>query len=224
MALDDPHARPSGPRRAAGTPTSPTAADVPLFAGDEVLPCGRLLSRVWEQTQDAAPASDPHMASCPHCSEAAEGLATVNATTRALRAQDLPGLHALADRVMDLVRAESRLGRLLPLADPDRDLRLAESAAVKVLRQAADTVDGTRVATCRLTPADDGADVRVTMTLDAALDHPLPDRVERVRQSVLHAAVQDLGLAVTAVDITVVDVLQPWPPHSPEPPTAGDTS
>ncbi|MER7124882.1 hypothetical protein ABT379_38820, partial [Streptomyces goshikiensis] len=79
MALDDPHARPSGPRRAAGTPTSPTAADVPLFAGDEVLPCGRLLSRVWEQTQDAAPASDPHMASCPHCSEAAEGLATVNA-------------------------------------------------------------------------------------------------------------------------------------------------
>ncbi|MFE9847008.1 hypothetical protein [Streptomyces goshikiensis] len=147
----------------------------------------------------------------------------MNAATRALRAQGLPGLHALADRVMDLVRAETRLGRLLPLNDPDRDLRLAESAAVKILRQAADTVDGTRVATCRLTPAEDGTDVRVTMTLDAALDHPLPDRVQQVRQSVLHSAAQDLGLAVTAVDITVVDVLQPWPPRSPGPPTAGGT-
>ncbi|GAA3120974.1 MULTISPECIES: hypothetical protein [Streptomyces] len=221
MALDDPHARPSGPRRAAGTPTGPTAADVPLFAGDEVLPCGRLLSRVWEQTQDSAPAADPHTVSCPHCGEAAEGLNTVNAATRALRTQDHPGLHALADRVMDLVRAETRLGRLLPLADPDRDLRLAESAAAKVLRRAADTVDGTRVATCRLTPSDDGADVRVTMTLNAALDHPLPDRVQQVRRSVLLSAVQDLGLAVTAVDITVVDVLQPRPPRSPGPPTAG---
>ncbi|MFD9271649.1 hypothetical protein ACFWB1_38295 [Streptomyces goshikiensis] len=223
MALDDPHARPSGQRRAAGTPTSPAAADVPLFAGDEVLSCGRLLSRVWEQTQDAAPAADPHMASCPHCGEAAEGLATVNEASRALRAQDLPGLQALAERVMDLVRAETRLGRLLPLADPDRDLRLAENAAAKVLRRAADTVDGTRVATCRLTPSDDGADVRVTMTLDAALDHPLPDRVQQVRRSVLLSAVQDLGLAVTAVDIAVVDVLQPWPPRSPGPPTAGGT-
>ncbi|MFI6006332.1 hypothetical protein ACIA98_39190 [Streptomyces sp. NPDC051366] len=222
MALDDPHARPGEPRRADGPRTSPTAADAPLFAGDEVLPCGRLLSRVWEQTQDAASPADPHTVSCPHCREAAEGLATVNAATRALRAQDHPGLHTLADRVMNLVRAETRLGRLLPLADPDRDLRLAESAAAKVLRQAADTVPGARAATCRLTPAGRG-DVRVTMTLAAALDRPLPDRVHQVRQSVLHSAVRDLGLAVTAVDITVVDVLQPPPPVSPGRPTGGGT-
>lgn len=72
MALDDPHRQPSEP-------------------------CGRLLGRVWEQTQDGASAADPHTGSCPHCREAVEGPATADAATRALRAVDPPGLHALAD-------------------------------------------------------------------------------------------------------------------------------
>ncbi|MFF4398457.1 hypothetical protein [Streptomyces sp. NPDC001480] len=138
----------------------------------------------------------------------------MNAATRALRAETF-GLHALADRVMNIVRAEARLGRLLPLADPDRNLRIAESAAAKILRQAADTVPGARAATCRLAPEGEGTDIRVTMTLAAALDGPLPDRVHQVRRAVLHSAVHDLGLAVTAVDITVVDVLEPEPPLPP---------
>lgn len=220
MALDDPHALPSEPHGADGPLTGP-ASGVSPFAGDEVLPCGRLLSRVWEQASDAVPATDPHTASCPHCREAAEGLATVNAATRALRAEGTPGLHALADRVMDIVRAEVRLGRLLPLADPDRELRIAESVAAKVLRQAADTVPGARAAACRLVPVGEGTDVRVTMTLAAALDRPLVDRVHEVRRSVLDSAGQDLGLAVTDVDITVVDVLEPEPPLGPGFPSGG---
>ena len=223
MALDDPHPRPSGPPRADGPRTGPAAADVPLFAGDEVLPCGRLLSRVWEQARDAAPAADPHTVSCPHCREAVEGLAAVNAATRALRSEDPSGLRALADRVMNVVRAEVRLGGLLPLADPDRDLRIAESAAARTLRQAADTVPGARAGGCRLVPEGGGTDVRVAMTLAAALDRPLPDRVHQVRRSVLHSAGQDLGLAVTAVDITVVDVLEPWPPRGSGLPPGGGT-
>ncbi|MEU2618520.1 hypothetical protein ABZ642_10155 [Streptomyces sp. NPDC007157] len=212
MALDDPHTQPSAPPGADGPRTGSAAADVPPFPGDEALPCGRLLSRVWEQARDEASAGDPHTASCPHCREAVEGLATVNAATRALRAVDPPGLSAVADRVMNAVRAEARLGRLLPLADPDRDLRITESAAAKVLRQAADTVPGARAATCRLMSAGEGTDVRVTMTLVAGLDRPLPERVHQVRRSVLHSAGQDLGLAVTAVDIAVVDVAERWSP------------
>ncbi|MFI9803134.1 hypothetical protein ACIHEJ_01950 [Streptomyces sp. NPDC052301] len=223
MALDDPHARPSEPLGVDGTGPGPGATDAPPFAGDEVLPCGQLLSRVWEQAHDAAPPPDPHTVSCPHCREAVEGLAAVDAATRALRAEDTPGLHALADRVMDIVRAEVRFGRLLPLADPHLDLRIAESAAAKVLRQAADTVPGARAATCRLVPAGSGTDVRVTMTLAAALDRPLPDRVHQVRRSVLRSAGQDLGLTVTAVDITVVDVLGREPTLGPRLPTDGGT-
>ncbi|MEU1784365.1 hypothetical protein ABZ553_00210 [Streptomyces sparsogenes] len=221
MALDDPHARPSEPHGADGLHGGPAAADVPPFAGDEVLPCGRLLSRVWEEARDAAPAADPRTASCPHCREAVEGLAMVDAATRALRTEDTRHLHALADRVMSMVRAEVRPGRLLPLADPDQDLRIAENAAAKVLRQAADTVHGARAATCRLVPEDDGTDVRVIMALAIALDRPLSDRVQEVRRSVLHSAVQDLGLAVSAVDIAVVDVLEPEPLLQPGFPTGG---
>ncbi|MFJ9348316.1 hypothetical protein [Streptomyces sp. NPDC101237] len=213
MALDRPYTRPCGRPGTDGTRTEPATRDTPPLPGDQSLPCGRLLSRVWEQARDDAPEADPHTLTCPYCREAVEGLATVDAATRVLRATDPPGLRALADRVMAAVRAEARLGRLLRLADPDRDLRIAESAAAKILRRAADTVPGTRAAACRLAPAGEGLNVLVTMTVAAALGRPLPETVQRVRRAVLRSATEELGLAVTAVDITVVDVLEPWPPH-----------
>ncbi|MFI6019411.1 hypothetical protein ACIBCP_17535 [Streptomyces sp. NPDC051287] len=213
MALDRPYTRPSGPPEADGTRSESATRDTPPLPGDERLPCGRLLSQVWEQARDDASAADPHLRTCPHCREAVEGLAAVDAATRALRATDPPGLRALADRVMAAVRAEARLGRLLRLTDPDRDLRIAESAAAKILRRAADTVPGTRAAACRLAPAGAGLDVLVTMTVAAALGRPLPETAHRVREAVLRSAAQDLGLAVAAVDIDVVDVLEPWPRH-----------
>ncbi|MEV6024743.1 hypothetical protein [Streptomyces sp. NPDC052036] len=208
MALDDPHAQPSEPPGNDGPANHPAIDDAAPLSGDDVLACGRLLSQVWEQAEDATQAADPHTMSCPLCREAVEGLATLNAATRALRAKDPPGLQVLMDRVMSIVRAEVRLGRLLPLADTVLDLRIAESAAAKVLRQAADSVPGTRAVSCRLVPAG-GIGVQVTMTLAAALDRPLPDRVDQVRRAIINAAEQALGLAVTAVDIIVVDVLEP---------------
>ncbi|MBW8706806.1 hypothetical protein MBT84_44980 [Streptomyces sp. MBT84] len=214
MALDDPNAQPSEPPRNHGRPDDPAFRDAVPLAGDQVLPCGRLLSQAWEQAQDGMPAADAHATSCPHCREAVEGLARLNVATRALRAKDPPGLRALADRVMSIVRAEVRLGRLLPLADTVLDLRIAESAAAKVLRQAADTVPGTRAATCRLA-AGEGTGVQVTMTLAAALDRPLPETVTQVRRSIIHAAGQALGMAVTTVDIMVADVLEPFAPPAP---------
>lgn len=223
MALNNPHTRPSGPSAADGPRAGPAAGARP-FPDDEVLPCGRLLSRVWEQAQDDSRAVEPHTASCPHCREAVEGLAAVNAAAQALRAEDPPGLRALTDRVMDAVRAEARLGRLLPLADPDRDLRIAETAAAQVLRQAADAVSGARAAACKLAPEGQGGGVRVTMTLAVALDHAIPNRTDQVRRAVFHSAGQELGLTVTAVDITVVDVLEPVPQRlAPGLPTGGGT-
>lgn len=215
MALDDPYAQLSEPPGNDGPPDDPSNRDTATLAGDQILPCGRLLSQAWEQAQDATPTADPHTMSCPHCREAIEGLATLNTATRALRAKDPPGLQALADRIMRIVRTEVRLGRLLPLADTLLDLRITESAAAKVLRQAADTVPGARAATCRLVPAGEETGVQVTMTLSAALDLPLPDTVTQVRRSIIHAAEQTLGLAVTTVDIIVVDVLEPFVPPAP---------
>ncbi|WP_169317149.1 Asp23/Gls24 family envelope stress response protein [Actinacidiphila oryziradicis] len=220
MALEDQYPQTPGtgpPGRPEPSDGSPLDAAAPL-AGDESLTCGRPLSHAWEQARDAGPTADPHTASCPYCREAVEGLAALNEATRALRAQEPPSVRTLADRIMGIVRAEVRLGRMLPLDDPALDLRIAENTAAKVLRQAADTVPGAKAASCRLVPTGDGTGVHVAMTVAAALDHPLPDRAEQVRRSVLDAAGQSLGLAVTGVDIEVVDALEP-----PVPPVRADS-
>ncbi|WP_405719784.1 hypothetical protein OG607_06110 [Streptomyces sp. NBC_01537] len=197
MALEDAPFTESGP-----------PAGIPLPAGDERLPCGRPLSRVWEQARDGF-ASDPHTADCPYCRQAVDGLAALERATRALRAQERPTGQTLADRVMRAVRDEVRLGRMLPLDDPAQDLRIAETAAANVLRRAADSVPGARAVSCRLALGEDCTTVHVTMTLAAALDQPLPDRAALVREAVLHAADRTLGLAVTNVDLEVVAVLEP---------------
>ncbi|MBW8707549.1 hypothetical protein MBT84_48730 [Streptomyces sp. MBT84] len=50
------------------------------------------------------------------------------------------------------------------------------------------------------------------MTLAAVLDRPLSDTVNQVRRSVIRAAEQALGLAVTTVGIIVVATLEPFLP------------
>ncbi|MFD3580412.1 hypothetical protein [Streptomyces sp. NPDC058644] len=211
MALDQPHPAPGDQLPAeeidaAGTPVFPEAE---LLAGEVLLPCGHPLSHAWEQAHDTATTPDPHTASCPSCEQAVEGLTALDEATRALRAQERPSGHGLADRVISAVRAEVRLGVMLPLDDPALNLRIAESAAAKVLRKAADTVPGSRAASCRLTPTGNGTAVHVAMTLAAALDQPLHERAAQVRRAVLHAADHVLGLAVGDVDLEIDAGLDP---------------
>lgn len=200
MALDGPRAA-----SAHGTPAH-RDEDPARLVGDERLPCGRSVAQVWEQARDPARPADPHTATCPHCRQAADGFAALDAATEALAAEEPPSARFVAERVMRAVRAEVRLGRPLPLDDPSGDLRVAENTAAKVLRRAADRVPGARAASCRLTPLDDGT-VTVAMTLAVGLDAPLPDRADLVRRAVVHAAVQELGLRVGAVDLRIVSTL-----------------
>ncbi|MGW2561142.1 Asp23/Gls24 family envelope stress response protein [Streptomyces sp. NPDC001514] len=137
------------------------------------------------------------------------GLSALDEATRALRAQEPPSAHTLVDRVMDIVRAEVRLGRLLPMDDPVRDLYIAETTAAKVLRQAADTVAGAGAASCRLTPTGADTGVHVAMTLAVDLSRPLTETADLVRSLVGEAAALSLGLAVAAIDLEVLDVLGP---------------
>jgi hypothetical protein len=154
------------------------------------------------------------MAGCPYCRQAAEGLTALDRITRTLRAER-PNAHAVADRVIHAVRAETRLGRMLPLDDPTRKLRIAETPAAKVLRRAADGVPGVRAASCRLTPDDGSTTVAIAMTLATTLAQPLPIRAIEVRRAVAHAAQQHLGLAVSSIDLKIVSILEPsGPPAS----------
>jgi hypothetical protein len=208
MALDDPGA--TSPRH--GQNAEPPHPDPARLVADERLSCGRLISHAWEQARTPHHL-DPHTANCPYCRQAGEGLAALDRSTRILRA-DRPNARTVAERVIRAVRAERRLGRMLPLDDPARDMRIAEIPTAKILRRAADRVPGIRAASCRLTPDDTGTTVAITMTLAATLDEPLPGRAAQVRRAVLHAARQQLGLAVSSIDLTIANVLEPVKPSA----------
>ncbi|MFE4914703.1 hypothetical protein ACFRCX_24660 [Streptomyces sp. NPDC056652] len=204
MALDDPRATRPCDEPAA----SHQDVDAAELVGDERLPCGRLVGDVWRRARVLMDQNDPHTAECVFCRQAVGGLAALDHTTRTLRAEHLSA-HTVARRVMRAVRAEVRLGRLLPLDDPARELWIAETAVAKVLRGAADRVPGVRAASCRLGPGGGGTEVTVTMTLAMTLDRPLPARASAVRRAVAYAGVRELGLAISGIDLRVVSVWEP---------------
>ncbi|MEU2117922.1 hypothetical protein ABZ567_20225 [Streptomyces sp. NPDC016459] len=208
MALEDPPlADGDQPESVSATSAEARGGQADMLAGAEFLPCGRPLGHAWEQARTPVGTTDPHVSHCPSCREAIKGLRALDRATRALRAEERPDGHSLANRVISAVRAEVRLGTLLGLADPEHDLRIAEST--KILRRAADTVPGARTAGCRLTPSNGNRTVHAVVSVAAKLDKPLRERAEAVRQAVLHAAEHVLGLAVTTVDVEVNAVLEP---------------
>ncbi|MFJ3841994.1 hypothetical protein ACIPY6_41765 [Streptomyces sp. NPDC090054] len=187
----------------------PLRGDTEPPAGAELLPCGRPLGLACEQARTVG-AADAHSSRCSWCHDAVDGLTALDRATRALRAEERPDGHNLANRVINAVRAEVRLGAILVLNGPDHDLRISETAAAKVLRRAADTVPGARAGSCRLSPSKEGPHSHsVALTVATKLDKPLRERAEAVRQAVLHAADHVLGLAVTTVDVMVDGVLEP---------------
>ncbi|WP_329458031.1 hypothetical protein [Streptomyces sp. NBC_01497] len=220
MALGDAGATPPG----GGTAAAERTGGAARLRGGERLPCGRLVGEVWERARDSTGPPDTHAAGCPYCRRTVAELAALDTAVQALRAAR-PGGTTVADRVMRAVRAEGRLGRLLPLDDPGRDLRIAETAAAAVLRRAADGVPGVRAASCRLVPGADGArQVDIAMTLAVALDAPLPARAARARRAVASAARQHIGIVPGRIDLRIVSVLEPVelpatavPAHPPHP-------
>ncbi|MEV1022866.1 Asp23/Gls24 family envelope stress response protein [Streptomyces sp. NPDC050264] len=181
--------------------------------GDEQLPCGRLLSEVWDAWE--APGHDPHMDTCPHCQEAVRDLDQLEVAVRGLR--DEPAeitdsdASTLTRRVMDVVRLELRPGRPLPLGEPDEDLWIMEAVAARTLRAAAETVPGVRAGSCRIEPMwRSGAatgPVEVRLEIHAPSHAFLPDVAEDVRTRARDVADRELGLDIGAVEISITDLV-----------------
>ncbi|MEU5279457.1 Asp23/Gls24 family envelope stress response protein [Streptomyces asoensis] len=189
---------------------------------DELLPCGRLLSRVWDDWEQQA--DDTHLRACPHCRQAVSGLDRLERVVRDLDEETAPpspqDTESLTRRIMDVVRLELRPGRPVPLGGPGEDLWIMEAVAARTLRAAAETVPGVRAGSCRLLPPDpdgptaepvppDGAGAAVGVRLDihAPAGAPLLPLTERVRERVREAADRELGMPLAAVDIRVTDLV-----------------
>ncbi|MFE5190418.1 nucleopolyhedrovirus P10 family protein [Streptomyces sp. NPDC056628] len=123
-----------------------------------------------------------------------------------------------ADRWQRAVRQQTGLGRLLPLGGARDGAWIFERAAEAVLRRAAEPVRGVRLGALRIAPADpDGSGepvvppppsavapgpLRITAECAAVGAEPLPATTDRLRAA-LSAASDQLGLAVTEVDLRV---------------------
>ncbi|MFE9680459.1 Asp23/Gls24 family envelope stress response protein [Streptomyces sp. NPDC006285] len=206
--------------------TDPPAAGARGVADDldEQLPCGRLLSRVWDDWEQqtsagagSAAGADPHLRTCPYCRESVRGLDGLESAVRDLRDEttDTSAYDAtsVTERVMDVVRLELRPGRPLPLGEPAEDLWIMEAVAARALRAAAETVSGIRAGSCRVLPlrTSDAADgsggqVEVRLALHAPAGVPLPDLADQVRSRVREAADRLLGMELAAVDIRITDL------------------
>ncbi|MFC8131228.1 hypothetical protein [Streptomyces sp. NPDC057302] len=179
---------------------------------DELLPCGRELSHVWEQWEAGVP--DPHADTCPHCAQALDALRSLEGIvtqTREVTPRE-PDASALTGRVMDVVRLELRPGRTLPLGDETEDAWIVEAAAARTVRAAAESLPGVRAGSCRIGPLDDEGSLargplRVRVEVQVPLTWDLPAIADRVRNQVLEAVDGELGMRIAAVDVTITDVI-----------------
>ncbi|MEN8653534.1 hypothetical protein ABCR94_23740 [Streptomyces sp. 21So2-11] len=125
------------------------------------------------------------------------------------------------------VRERLGLGRLLPLGGAADGAWLAERAAIGVLRGAAAGVTGVCLGTLRVALGDPGAAVapavpappsalppgplRIEADFAATADEPLPQAAWRLRDALLAAASDRLGLAIAEVDLRVTGLLDAAP-------------
>ncbi|MGY1438997.1 Asp23/Gls24 family envelope stress response protein [Streptomyces reniochalinae] len=189
---------------------------------DERLPCGRLLSEVWEAEDQGT--GDPHLYECPHCSAARAELGLLGDTVRDVLASepdDRDGqgwdTTALTARVMDVVRLELRPGRPLPLGETSEDLWIMEAAAAKTVRAAAESLAGVHAGACRIgPPPEQFVPARPTeerrrpthVELEVAVSDlaPLWEVADGVRERVRMAVDHELGMDVAAIDIRITDI------------------
>ncbi|WP_030252945.1 Asp23/Gls24 family envelope stress response protein [Streptomyces violens] len=179
---------------------------------DPALPCGRTLSEVWEAAEESP--DDPHTVGCPHCQEALAQLGILDDYVREARDRDVDEAAeaAAADRitarVMDLVRTDLRPGRTLPLGEPADDAWITEAAAAKAFRAAAEALPTVFAGSCKVVLQAPGGPATVTMEVAAGLEWPLPELAERIRDRVLAAADEAVGMTVSEVDVAVVDIVE----------------
>ncbi|MFI9758715.1 nucleopolyhedrovirus P10 family protein [Streptomyces sp. NPDC051963] len=147
-----------------------------------------------------------------------------------------------SDRLAQTVRQQLGLGRLVPLGNPRDGAWITERAAEAVLQRSAEGVRGVRLGAVRiaLTDPDDAQEpavqpppsallpgpLRLTADFAATASAPLPTTAARLRSTLATAAIQQLGLTVTDVDLRVTALLDedtaPTAVRPPEPRAASE--
>jgi hypothetical protein len=133
-----------------------------------------------------------------------------------------------ADGWAEAARQQLGMGRLLPLGGPADGAWISEHAAATVLRRAAEVTDRVRVGRLRISLADPDmagtpavpppvsalppGPLRIEADVELSVRTPLPQQAERLREVLLGAAGDRIGLDATAVDLRITGLLEEEPP------------
>jgi hypothetical protein len=176
------------------------------------LACGRDPALLWDRAAEGA-ALDEHERACRHCRAAYADAQGLDAVVHRMAAQRIEAPASVLDRVMTAVGADLRPHELLTLPSPHGPARLSATAAAAVLRRVVDGMGGLRARSCRITqrnaPGIDALAVDVRISVAARFGLDITSVTARVRQMVIAAGDQALGLPIRRVDIDVVDLFEP---------------
>lgn len=184
------------------------------------LGCGREIDDVWANA-DAPP--NAHEMECPDCRAARASLAELNTATRELRSSDRedPNLRLSADlvsKITSIARAEVRRGRRIPLrrtqsGTDEADLTVSEQAIATVIRHTCDQLPDIEARRCSVEVVDDAAGpdpaavaIRAHLRISVAASTASPGRIETLRQEIIAAVEDQVGVTAQIVDIDVEDV------------------
>jgi hypothetical protein len=184
------------------------------------LGCGRDIDEVWA---NAGSLPDAHERTCPDCQAARASLRELNAATRDLRSRDQsdPELHLSGDlvsKITSIARAEVRRGRRIPLRNlpgtrEDADLTVSEQAIAGIIRDTCDRFADIEARRCSVEISDrrDGLDdetvaIRARLRISVAASTASPGRIEELREQVIAAVRDRVGVIAQVVDIDVEDV------------------
>jgi hypothetical protein len=184
-----------------------------------LLACGRDAAKVWERAAAGLPST--HDGACPHCQAVADDQRLLATAVTALVDEAVEPPTSLTERVMGAVLAELRPAHYLPLPTRHGHARIDRVTAAGVLRYAVAQMSALRVRSCQIyliEPFGSGATstglvhgspaVRINISVTARFGADLLSATARVRQMILAAAEELLGLPVTTVDVEVVDVFE----------------
>lgn len=184
------------------------------------LGCGREIDDVWANA-DAPP--NAHEMECPDCRAARASLAELNTATRELRSSDRedPNLRLspdLVSKITSIARAEVRRGRRIPLrrtrsGTDEADLTVSEQAIATVIRHTCDQLPDIEARRCSVEVVDDAAGpdpaavaIRAHLRISVAASTASPGRIETLRQEIIAAVEDQVGVTAQIVDIDVEDV------------------
>jgi hypothetical protein len=198
-----------------------------MSAPGDILGCGHSLADLSEYL-DTGRIGDPgHLADCPECQSGLASLRSLSALGHELLDADTAAAGSGSDDWMKTIlgnlRLELRPGRSIPLRSdsPEDVLTETEGSISALIRSVADALPGTAAGKCRLygDVTRPGAPITVGVDLAVVYGHPLEDRAATLRWKLAAALARQTELNITAIDVTITDVLEPGKPGplNPEP-------